>query len=246
MDEAGRRDARRVIAAMEAGGNTNLSEGWFQAVIAATESPSRTGRATRIVILSDGHANAGVVGTGELARHAQELLARGVTTSALGIGDGYDEQLLGAMAEAGGGSITAFYTVLVEGDDHNEPVADAVRGILDGHIVMERAIAERGRYPAVDVLRSLSRTVPGCLSPWEREVVGRARRVLSVQAEMADLVRLGAYRAGTDPAVDEALRLAPRIEAVLAQRKGERGTIEGAFAALADAMAEEDGGDAGA
>ena len=90
---------------MEAGGNTNLSEGWFQAVIAATESPSRTGQATRIVILSDGHANAGVVGASELARHAQELLARGVTTSALGIGDGYDEQLLGSIAEAGGGRL---------------------------------------------------------------------------------------------------------------------------------------------
>jgi flagellum-specific ATP synthase len=93
------------------------------------------------------------------------------------------------------------------------------------------------------VLRSLSRTVPGCLTPGEREVAGRARRLLSVQAEMADLVRLGAYRAGTDPAVDEALRLAPRIEAVLAQGKGERGTVEGAFAALAAAMGEgEDGG----
>ena len=72
---------------------------------AATESPSRTGQATRIVILSDGHANAGVIGSGELARHAQELLARGVTTSALGIGDGYDEQLLGSIAEAGGGRL---------------------------------------------------------------------------------------------------------------------------------------------
>jgi flagellum-specific ATP synthase len=120
-----------------------------------------------------------------------------------------------------------------------------VRGILDGHVVLDRSIGERGRYPAVDVLRSLSRTVPGCLHPAERELATRARRLLSAQAEMADLVRLGAYRAGTDPAVDEALRLAPRIEAVLAQGKGERGTVEEAFAALEAAMDEDGGGDGG-
>ena len=99
-------------------------------------------------------------------------------------------------------------------------------------------IGERGRYPAVDVLRSLSRTVPGCLQPAERALMQRARRILALQAEMADLVRLGAYRAGTDPAVDEALRLAPRIEAMLAQGKGERSTVEEAFAALAAALEE--------
>ena len=150
----------------------------------------------------------------------------------------------GPRAEGCAGAITGLFTVLVEGDDHDEPVADAVRGILDGHVVLDRSIGERGRYPAVDVLRSLSRTVPGCLHPEERELAKRARRLLSVQAEMADLVRLGAYRAGTDAAVDEALRLAPRIEAVLAQGKGERGTVEGAFASLAAAMAEDDDGGA--
>ena len=150
----------------------------------------------------------------------------------------------GPREQGAAGAITGLFTVLVEGDDHDEPVADAVRGILDGHVVLDRSIGERGRYPAVDVLRSLSRTVPGCLSPTERELAKRARRLLSVQAEMADLVRLGAYRTGTDPAVDEALRLAPRIEAVLAQGKGERGTVEEAFAALAAAMEEDDGGEA--
>ncbi|WP_343893906.1 FliI/YscN family ATPase [Craurococcus roseus] len=148
----------------------------------------------------------------------------------------------GPRGEGCAGAITGLFTVLVEGDDHDEPVADAVRGILDGHVVLDRSIGERGRYPAVDVLRSLSRTVPGCLLPGERALAKRARRLLAVQAEMADLVRLGAYRAGTDPAVDEALRLAPRIEAVLAQGKGERGTVEGAFAALAAAMEDDDGG----
>lgn len=142
----------------------------------------------------------------------------------------------GPGPEGCGGSITLVATVLVEGDDHDEPVADAVRGVLDGHVVLDRAIAERGRFPAVDVLRSLSRSVPGVLDPPQRELALRARRVLALQAEMAELVRLGAYRAGTDREVDAALRIAPRIEALLAQGKGEATPLDDAFAALAEAL----------
>jgi flagellum-specific ATP synthase len=142
----------------------------------------------------------------------------------------------GPGPEGCAGSITLLATVLVEGDDHDEPIADAVRGILDGHVVLDRAIAERGRYPAVDVLRSLSRTVPGCLDAEQRALMLRARRILAMQAEMAELVRLGAYRAGTDEAVDEALRLGPRIEALLHQDKGEAVSLDDAFAALKEAL----------
>ena len=131
--------------------------------------------------------------------------------------------------------------MLVEGDDHNEPVADAVRGILDGHVVLDRAIAEGGRYPAVDVLRSLSRTVPGCLHAGESALVRRARAVLARHAAMADMVRLGAYKPGTDPDTDEALRLAPAIEAVLRQERGEAATLAGAFDALRRAMEDAHG-----
>jgi len=142
----------------------------------------------------------------------------------------------GPGPEGCAGSITGLFTVLVEGDDHDEPVADAVRGILDGHVVLDRRIGEGGRYPAVDVLRSLSRTVPGCLEPAERAVLARARGILATHRDMADMVRLGAYRAGSDPAVDEAVLLAPAIEAVLRQGKEEAGSVAGAFAALATAM----------
>lgn len=134
------------------------------------------------------------------------------------------------------GQITGLFTVLVEGDDHNEPVADAVRGILDGHVVLDRRIAEAGRYPAVDVLRSLSRAVPGCNSETENGLTRRARAVLSHHTDMVDLVRLGAYRTGTDPSVDEALRIAPRIEAMLRQERGDRSSLSESFSALDAAM----------
>ena len=126
--------------------------------------------------------------------------------------------------------------MLVEGDDHDEPVADAVRGILDGHVVLDRRIAEAGRYPPVDVLRSLSRTAPAVLDPHERPLVAEARRLLSTYAEVRDLVRLGAYRAGHDPLSDEAVRLAPAIEAVLTQAKTEPSDPDQAFGALAAAL----------
>ncbi|MDP3855341.1 flagellar protein export ATPase FliI [Phenylobacterium sp.] len=130
------------------------------------------------------------------------------------------------------GPITGIFTVLVDGDDHNEPIADAVRGILDGHIVMERAIAERGRFPAINVLKSISRTMPGCHQPHEREIVKSARQSLSAYANMEELIRIGAYRAGADPQVDRAIQLNPALEAFLAQDKDESSTIDESFDAL--------------
>jgi flagellum-specific ATP synthase len=119
------------------------------------------------------------------------------------------------------GSITGIFTVLVDGDDHNEPVADAVRGILDGHIVMERSIAERGRYPAINILKSVSRTMPRAAEPAYLPLITRARRVMATYADMEELIRLGAYRAGSSPEVDEAIRLHQPLEDFLSQRKEE-------------------------
>jgi flagellum-specific ATP synthase len=134
------------------------------------------------------------------------------------------------------GQITGLFTVLVEGDDHNEPVADAVRGILDGHITMDRKIAEAGRYPAIDVLRSLSRVASSCLDEPQAATVRRARAILSLHGDMADMVRLGAYRSGTDPAVDEALRLTPAIEDFLRQAPGDRTGFLESFERLNQAL----------
>ena len=119
----------------------------------------------------------------------------------------------------GAGTITGMFSVLVEGDDHNEPVADAVRAILDGHVVMERAIAERGRYPAINVLKSVSRTMPRAADSAYLPVINRARQVMATYADMEELIRLGAYRPGSSAEVDEAIRLHGPLEAFLAQNK---------------------------
>ena len=139
------------------------------------------------------------------------------------------------------GHITGLFTVLVEGDDHNEPVADAVRGILDGQIVMDRKIAEAGRYPAIDVLRSLSRVAASCLDEAQTATVRRVRAILSLHGDMVDMVRLGAYRAGTDAAVDEALRLTPAIEEFLRQAPGDRSGFDESFQRLNQALEVQHG-----
>ncbi|CAN5541350.1 flagellar protein export ATPase FliI [soil metagenome] len=132
----------------------------------------------------------------------------------------------------GQGSITGLFTVLVDGDDHNEPVADAVRGILDGHIVITRRIAERGRYPAIDILKSVSRTLPGALSDDQNVMRLAARSVLSTYGDMEEIVRLGAYKSGSNPDVDRAIRLAPQIEKLLVQTKQDHGDVADSFTAL--------------
>ncbi len=134
------------------------------------------------------------------------------------------------------GSITGLFTVLVEGDDHNEPIADAVRGILDGHIVLDRAIAERGRYPAINVLKSISRAMPQCNSQDEQAIVTRARSTLAVYEDMAELIRLGAYKPGSNAELDAAIAVYPQIESFLSQKKDERATLAEAYAGLASLM----------
>ncbi len=136
----------------------------------------------------------------------------------------------------GQGSITGLFTVLVEGDDHNEPVADAVRGILDGHIVLDRAIAERGRYPPVNVLRSISRTMPDCNTADENAVIERGRQLLATYEDMAELIRLGAYRSGSDAGVDEAIHYYPALEKFLAQRKDDKSDLAAGYRELREVL----------
>jgi flagellum-specific ATP synthase len=136
----------------------------------------------------------------------------------------------------GGGSITGLFTVLVEGDDHNEPVADAVRSILDGHIVLARSIAERNRFPAIDVLRSVSRTLPDCNADDENVLVVRARELLASYEDMAELIRIGAYKRGSDALIDEAITHFPKLEAFLKQGKFERSDMASGYQNLAEVL----------
>lgn len=121
-----------------------------------------------------------------------------------------------AGARARGG-ITAVYTVLVAGGDMEEPIADEARGLLDGHVVLERGLAARGRFPAVDVLQSLSRLMPAVAAPGHRAAAARLRALLAAFESQRDLVALGAWRRGADPLVDEAVDRMPALEAFLSQ-----------------------------
>ncbi len=115
------------------------------------------------------------------------------------------------------GSITGIYTVLVEGDDNNEPISDALRGLLDGHFVLSRKIAHRGRYPAIDILSSLSRLQSHLISPELLQAASQIRSLMSTYQENEDLITIGAYQRGSNPAIDRALLLKPQIDEFLSQ-----------------------------
>ncbi len=131
------------------------------------------------------------------------------------------------------GDITGLFTVLVEGDDQNEPISDAVRSIIDGHIVLERSIYERGRYPAINVLKSVSRALPKCNNERENNIIQHARNLLSIYNDMAEMIRLGAYKKGTDIEVDKAIKYYPLIEEFLRQKPNEYSSISDSFTNLA-------------
>jgi flagellum-specific ATP synthase len=128
--------------------------------------------------------------------------------------------------EPGKGSITAFYTVLTEGDDTNDPVADSARGVLDGHFVLSRRIAESGRYPAIDIESSISRVMQEIVSSEQMDMALRIKRLLSSYQQNQDLINLGAYVRGSNPQVDEAIRYFPAIVQFLSQKPHESVTME--------------------
>jgi len=130
------------------------------------------------------------------------------------------------------GSITAFYTVLMEGDDQQDPVVDAVRSLLDGHVVLSRSMASEGWYPPVSVLDSLSRLMPAVTTPEHRAKASAVRRLLATYARSEDLIRIGAYKQGTDEELDRAIRAMPLLRRFLEQRSGERVTMEDCVAQL--------------
>ncbi|HXR90392.1 MAG TPA: flagellar protein export ATPase FliI [Steroidobacteraceae bacterium] len=144
----------------------------------------------------------------------------------------------------GSGSITAFYTVLTEGDDHNDPIADAARAILDGHIVLSRRIAESGHYPAIDVEASISRAMHEIASPQQVQTARQFRQILSTYQQNRDLIAIGAYARGSDPRIDAAIALWPRMQRFLQQDLQERADFAASLTALQATLAESDAGGA--
>jgi FliI/YscN family ATPase len=138
------------------------------------------------------------------------------------------------------GAITAFYTVLVEGDDLTEPVTDTARGTLDGHIVLSRAMAGENHFPAVDVLNSLSRVMPAVVPQEHLDAAGRLRALLAAYQDARDLISVGAYVAGGDPKVDRAVRRLPAINQFLRQRPGETTAFDETVRTLMALAAEGD------
>ena len=136
-------------------------------------------------------------------------------------------RLLERSGQGASGSITALYTVLVEGGDLDEPIADEVRGILDGHIVLDRAVAARGHYPAISVVQSVSRVMDAVVTPEHRDAARRLRTLLGRYEEKRDLVTLGAYAAGSDPKLDAAIAALPELERFLAQGANEVEPFDG-------------------
>jgi flagellum-specific ATP synthase len=140
--------------------------------------------------------------------------------------------------EEGSGSITGVFAVLVDGDDHSDPVADSIRGTLDGHIVLDRAIAEQGRYPPVNVLASISRLARTVLTPEQQKLTLKLREMIAQYEDTRDLRLMGGYRQGTDASLDRAVQLVPRLYDVLRQSPGEPSSAD-AFQDMARALAAD-------
>ena len=134
----------------------------------------------------------------------------------------------------GGGSITGFYTVLAEGDDQQDPIADAARAILDGHIVLSRTLADAGHYPAIDIEQSISRAMVNLVNPTHLELIRRFKSLFSRYQRARDLISVGAYAAGSDPQLDQAIAIYPRFEVLLQQSLAQRADLASSFAELQD------------
>ncbi|MCH8808764.1 MAG: FliI/YscN family ATPase, partial [Proteobacteria bacterium] len=135
------------------------------------------------------------------------------------------------------GSITAFYSVLVEGDDANEPISDAVRGLLDGHTWLSRRMAARGHYPAIDLLESISRVMPAVTDPQHQQAAATLRQLLAAHRDHEDLISIGAYRRGANPAVDAAIEMEDDINRLLRQSVDEASTVAAAREVLLELAA---------
>lgn len=174
--------------------------------------------------------------------HREVALAAGESAALRGFPPSLNQAIMGLAERAGpgpegAGDITAVFSVLVAGSDMEEPVADILRGVLDGHVVMDRKIAERGRFPAIDLLRSVSRSLPEAAGDTENTLIGEARRLLGVWDRAELMVQAGLYAKGSDAAIDTAIRIWPALDAFLAEDAPSDG-VEGSFRRLAAVLTQ--------
>jgi len=168
--------------------------------------------------------------------HREVALASGEVASLRGYPPSTSHMIMSLCERAGpgagdAGDITALFSVLVAGSDMDEPVADILRGVLDGHVVLDRQIAERGRFPAIDLLRSVSRSLPGAASPDENELISKSRRLLGAYDQAEMMIQAGLYTTGSDALIDEAITVWPELDAFLA--RDEPDNTQASFAHLA-------------
>ncbi len=172
--------------------------------------------------------------------HREVALAAGEDPSLRGYPPSVAHMIMSLAERAGpgpqgGGDITAVFSVLVAGSDMEEPISDILRGVLDGHVVMDRKIAERGRYPAIDLLRSVSRSLPGAASAEESLMIAEARKLLGAYDRAELMIQAGLYTVGTDPLVDRAIKVWPALDGFLAEESPDG--VAASFQRLADCLA---------
>jgi flagellum-specific ATP synthase len=173
--------------------------------------------------------------------HREIVVSTGESASLQGFPATTSQELMTLSERAGPGNpgtgdITAIFSVLVEGSNMEGPIADIMRGVLDGHIVLSREIAERGRFPAIDISKSVSRSLPDAASKAELDILSKARRTIGIYEEARILIKSGLYESGTDNAIDYAIKTWPKIEAFLSSR--ESSSNDSAFKRLEDCLAE--------
>lgn len=230
LGEAGRRRAAVVAAPADASPLMRL----HGAMLATSIAEYFRDRGQRVLLLMD-----------SLTRYAQAQREIGLAIGEPPTTKGYPPSVFARLpnlveragnGHAGGGSITAFYTVLTEGDDQNDPVADAARAILDGHVVLSRRLAEAGHYPAIDIEASASRAMLNITDPRQQAASQRFRELYSAYRQNEDLINVGAYRSGSDPRVDEAIAWQDDMRGFLRQDVSEAVGFEDSVRGLVDLM----------
>ncbi len=221
-------------------------------VVATAEQPAIVRRraafvATRIAEWFRDQGNDVLLLMDSLTRFAMAHREIGLAAGEMPTSRGYPPStpaMLSMLLERAGttpvGSITGIYTVLVEGDDTDDPIGDTARSLLDGHIVLRRSLAESGHFPSIDVLSSVSRVGPAVTTADEQRLMAEVRRLMAAEQDVQDLLQVGAYQVGADPNTDRAIRLGPGIRAALRQDMNDQSSRTDAFAQLENALRVEE------